>query len=70
LSAACQDHNHPQWVPSIDNKGQTSLCLFATIATLGTPQNVTVQEMRIEGFFAAETDTVQIFKDWAAKALR
>jgi transcriptional regulator with XRE-family HTH domain len=51
-------------------KGQTSLRLFTTIATLGTPQNVTVQEMRIECFFAADADTAQIFKDWAAEALR
>ena len=47
-------------------KGQTSLRLFTTIATLGTPQDVTVQELRIECFFPADEATVQVFKDWVA----
>jgi len=50
-------------------KGQTSLHLFTTIATLGTPQDVTVQELRIECFFPADEATAQIFTDWAAHAL-
>ena len=29
----------------------TELQLFTTIATLGTPQDITVQELRIESFF-------------------
>jgi transcriptional regulator with XRE-family HTH domain len=48
------------------HKGQTSLRLFTTIATLGTPQDVTVQELRIECFFPADAVTSQIFKDWQA----
>jgi hypothetical protein len=51
-------------------KGQTSRRLFTTIATLGTPQEVTVQELRLECFFAADAATAQIFNDWAAEALR
>jgi transcriptional regulator with XRE-family HTH domain len=47
-------------------KGQTALRLFTTIATLGTPQDVTVQELRIECFFPADEATSQVFKDWAA----
>jgi len=47
-------------------KGQITLRLFTTIATLGTPQDVTVQELRIECFFPADEATSQIFKDWAA----
>ena len=46
--------------------GQTSLRLFTTIATLGTPQDVTVQELRIESFFPADADTAQVFRDWGA----
>lgn len=46
-------------------KGQTSLHLFTTIATLGTPQDVTVQELRIECFFPADATTAQVFTDWA-----
>ena len=52
-------------VPSLDTppgpvlaihfrKGETSLRLFTTIATLGTPQDVTLQELRIETFFPAD----------------
>lgn len=47
-------------------KGATTLRLFTTITTLGTPQDVTVQELRIECFFPADDVTSQIFKDWAA----
>lgn len=47
-------------------KGQTSLRLFTTIATLGTPQDVTVQELRIESFFPADADTAEVFRDWVA----
>jgi transcriptional regulator with XRE-family HTH domain len=49
-------------------KGQTSLRLFTTIATLGTPQDVTVQELRIECFFPADEATAQRFTDWATQA--
>jgi transcriptional regulator with XRE-family HTH domain len=48
------------------HKGQTSLRLFTTIATLGTPQDVTLQELRIECFFPADEATSQAFKAWAA----
>jgi hypothetical protein len=51
-------------------KEQTSLRLFTTIATLGTPQDVTVQELRIECFFPADEATAQRFKDWAAQTAR
>jgi transcriptional regulator with XRE-family HTH domain len=51
-------------------KGQTSLRLFTTIATLGTPQDVTVQELRVECFFPADEVTSQAFKDWAAHTPR
>lgn len=49
-------------------KGETALRLFTTIATLGTPQDVTVQELRIECFFPADEATAQLFTDWAADA--
>lgn len=49
-------------------KGGTSLRLFTTITTLGTPQDVTVQEIRIECFFPADADTSQWFRNWAADA--
>jgi hypothetical protein len=47
-------------------KGGTSLRLFTTIATLGTPQDVTLQEIRIECFFPADEQTAAAFRSWAA----
>ena len=46
-------------------KGGTSLKLFTTIATLGTPRDVTVQELRIESFFPADGATAEVFREWA-----
>jgi hypothetical protein len=51
-------------------RGQTTLRLFTTIATLGTPQDVTVQELRTECFFPADEATFQLFTDWAVHAGR
>ena len=47
-------------------RGDTSLRLFTTIATLGTPHDVTLQEIRIESFFPADDATARTFHDWAA----
>ena len=40
---------------------------FTTIATLGTPQDVTLQEVRIECFFPADDRSDALFKSLAAK---
>ncbi|MDP6708267.1 MAG: helix-turn-helix domain-containing protein [Alphaproteobacteria bacterium] len=48
-------------------KGATAINLFTTIATLGTPQDVTVQEIRIESFFPADAATTTLFHQWAAR---
>jgi transcriptional regulator with XRE-family HTH domain len=53
-------------LPMVFRKGEVSLELFTTIATLGTPQDVTLQELRIESFFPMGDDTAAIFRDWAA----
>jgi transcriptional regulator with XRE-family HTH domain len=42
------------------------MSLFTTLATLGTPLDVTAQEIRIECFFPAEETTAAIFRDWSA----
>ena len=47
-------------------KGQTTLKLFTTIATLGTPQDITLQELRIECFFPIDAKTKQSFQAWAS----
>jgi len=46
-------------------KGDTSLRLFTTIATLGTPQDITLQELRIESFFPMDNGTDQVLRAWA-----
>jgi transcriptional regulator with XRE-family HTH domain len=47
-------------------KGDTSLRLFTTIATLGTPQDITLQELRIESFFPMDNGTDEVLRAWAA----
>ncbi len=49
-------------------KGATALRLFTTIATLGTPQDVTLQEIRIECFFPADEQTARTLRAWAGKS--
>jgi transcriptional regulator with XRE-family HTH domain len=46
-------------------KQDISLRLFTTIATLGTPQDVTLQELRIESFFPMDEATAAILRGWA-----
>jgi len=46
-------------------KGETTLRLFTTIATLGTPQDITLQELRIESFFPMDDETRDLFRTWA-----
>ena len=41
-----------------------SLRLFTTIATLGTPRDVTLEEIRIEFFFPIDEATAQAFRSW------
>jgi hypothetical protein len=36
------------------------------IATLGTPQDITLQELRIECFFPMDADTARTLRAWAA----
>lgn len=49
-------------------RGDTSLRMFTTIATLGTPHDVTLEEIRIESFFPHDDATARIFEDWARGA--
>ncbi len=45
-----------------------TLSVFTTIATLGTPQDVTLQEVRIESFFPADERSDALFRSLAAKS--
>ena len=51
-------------------KQGTALRLFTTIATLGTPQDVTLQELRIESFFPMDEATAALLRSWARAATR
>jgi transcriptional regulator with XRE-family HTH domain len=46
-------------------KRGTRLSLFTTIATLGTPQDITLQELRVESFFPIDEETRAVFRRWA-----
>ena len=43
-------------------KGDLDLRLFSTIMTLGTPQDVTLQELRLETFFPADAESEAAWK--------
>jgi len=45
-------------------KRDISLKLFTTIATLGTPQDITLQELRIECFFPMDSATARLLASW------
>ena len=47
--------------------GGKALSVFTTIATLGTPQDVTLQEVRVENFFPADDRSDALFRSLAAK---
>ena len=47
--------------------GGKALSVFTTISTLGTPQDITLQEVRIECFFPADERSDALFRSLAAK---
>jgi transcriptional regulator with XRE-family HTH domain len=53
-------------LPMHFRKGDVSLRLFTTLATLGTPRDVTVQELRVECFFPVDEGTATVLRGWAA----
>jgi hypothetical protein len=44
-------------VPVGFREGERSYRFFSTVTTLGTPQDITAQEIRIECFYAADAQT-------------
>ena len=64
LSQATSDHEHGPVLAMHFEKNDTSLRLFTTIATLGTPQDITLQELRIECFFPMDDATAEILRRW------
>jgi transcriptional regulator with XRE-family HTH domain len=47
-------------LPLALRKGTTTARFFTTITTLGTPQDITLQELRVECFFPADQATEQL----------
>jgi transcriptional regulator with XRE-family HTH domain len=45
-------------------KDNTVLRLFTTIATLGIPQDITLQELRVECFFPMDDETAGVLRGW------
>jgi len=64
--AAIEDTPKPL-LPIHIRKDATVLNVFTTIATHGTPQDITVQEIRIESFFPIDEGTAKFFRKVAAK---
>jgi hypothetical protein len=54
-------------LPMHFRKGNTSLRLFTTIATLGIPLDITLQELRVECFFPTDDETATIMRRWSAE---
>lgn len=50
-------HTGDLLLPIHFRKGDLDLRLFTTIMTMGTPQDITLQELRIETFFPADEDS-------------
>ena len=48
-------------------KADTALRVFTTIATLGTPQDITLQEIRIECFFPSDPSSAALLRGWAGR---
>jgi hypothetical protein len=44
-------------------KGDLTLCFFTTITTLGTPHDITLQELRLECFFPADEATERVLME-------
>jgi transcriptional regulator with XRE-family HTH domain len=53
-------------VPIKIRRGQFALSLFSTMTTLGTPQDVTLQELHLETFFPADEATEKTLRALAA----
>ena len=51
-------------VPMHFRKGDVSVRLFTTIATLGTPRDITAQELRIECCFPADEPSATVMHGW------
>jgi transcriptional regulator with XRE-family HTH domain len=68
MKAAAVDAGAGPVLPMHFRKGRVALQLFTTIATLGTPTDITAQELRIECFFPMNERTAETLRAWASKS--
>jgi transcriptional regulator with XRE-family HTH domain len=61
-TTASPDTRALPFLPMRIKKEGVSLSLFTSIATMGTPHDVTVHELRVESFFPADDATAQWFQ--------
>lgn len=61
--AAHDDGEFPPTLAVRFRKGDTRLALFSMIATIGTPLDVSVQNLRLELFFPADAQTARWFSE-------
>ena len=64
MSAMPADFATGPILPMHFRKGDVSLRLFTTIATLGTPRDITLQELRVECFFPMDEATAAELRGW------
>jgi transcriptional regulator with XRE-family HTH domain len=60
-------HNLQPVLPVVLDVNGLRLSLFSVISTLGTPQDVTADEMRIESFYPADAETAAFFAQAATE---
>jgi transcriptional regulator with XRE-family HTH domain len=51
--------------PFLVNWAEVARHFIHSVATLGTPRDITLQELRIESFFPMDDDTANIMRGWA-----
>lgn len=62
--------NHPSLLlPVSFQKGPVRLDFFTTLTTLGTPQDVTLSELRIESYFPANPETDALVRSFTSPSL-
>lgn len=54
------------FIPVAFRKGELAVRFFSTVTTLGTPQDITLQELRVECFFPCDRETEEAAARFAA----
>lgn len=55
-------------IPVIFRQGERTFRYFSTVTTLGTPQDVTLQEIRVESFFPLDEETTRLARELAGQS--